>query len=227
MTKKILLTLLIFINTSIYSQINELGVFLGGSNFIGDVGATNYIAPEKLAFGIIYKWNKSPRHAYTFAYTDTNLYSNDSKSDLQSRKQRGFGFENNLKELSLGLEFNFFEFDLHQFESQTTPYVRSGINYLRYNSLFVLGGETHINQKRGTLAIPIVIGLKTRLNRKLILAFEAGARYTFVDDIDGSRPSNQDLSPLYFGNYNNKDWYVFSGVTLSFTFGKKTCYCAQ
>jgi hypothetical protein len=46
-----------------YSQIHEVGVFFGGSNYIGDVGPTTYIANEP-TFGLLYKWNKSPRHAY-------------------------------------------------------------------------------------------------------------------------------------------------------------------
>ena len=32
------------------SQIYEIGVFVGGSNFIGDVGATNYISPNQTGF---------------------------------------------------------------------------------------------------------------------------------------------------------------------------------
>ena len=227
MTNKPLLFLLILLSTSVYSQINEIGVFLGGSNYVGDIGPTTYITPEKLSWGFIYKWNKSARHAFTLSYTDANITSNDHNSDLASRKLRGYSFENNIKEVSLGLEFNFFEFDLHQFENQTTPYVRTGINYLRYTSLFFDNGDAKGDAKRGTMAIPIVLGIKTRLSRKLILAVEAGARYSFVDDLDGSRPSNKNLNQLNFGNFNNNDWYVFSGVTLSYTFGKKTCYCAQ
>ena len=42
------------------AQINEIGVFLGGSNFIGDIGKTNYVDPNEFAFGFLYKWNKSP-----------------------------------------------------------------------------------------------------------------------------------------------------------------------
>ena len=49
-----------------YSQIHEIGGFLGGSNFIGDVGATNYISPNQLAIGGIYKWNRSRRHSFEF-----------------------------------------------------------------------------------------------------------------------------------------------------------------
>ena len=34
-----------------YSQIHEFGLMVGGSNFIGDVGSTSYIAPKNTAFG--------------------------------------------------------------------------------------------------------------------------------------------------------------------------------
>mgnify|MGYP006153238183 CR=1 FL=1 len=49
---------LIFCGFSTYAQINELGIFVGGTNYIGDVGPTTYIAPNEPAFGIIYKWNR-------------------------------------------------------------------------------------------------------------------------------------------------------------------------
>jgi hypothetical protein len=54
----------------------------------------------------------------------------------------------------------------------------------------------------------------------LVLALETGARYTLTDNIDGS--FNQK-----FGNINNNDWYVFTGATLTYTFGTKPCYCAE
>ena len=52
-----------FVQTS-HSQIYEVGMFAGGSNFIGDVGATDYIAPNTPAFGLLLKWNRSPRHSW-------------------------------------------------------------------------------------------------------------------------------------------------------------------
>jgi hypothetical protein len=30
-----------------------------------------------------------------------------------------------------------------------------------------------------------------------------------------------------FGNINNNDWYVFTGLTISFTFGDLPCYCKE
>ncbi len=60
--KKIFNLLLCFFPfITLQAQINELGVFIGGSNFVGDVGSTTYINPDKPAIGILYKWNRSPR----------------------------------------------------------------------------------------------------------------------------------------------------------------------
>ena len=59
----ILLLLSVFFAQTSHSQIYEVGLYAGGSNFIGDVGATNYIAPNAPALGLILKWNRSPRHS--------------------------------------------------------------------------------------------------------------------------------------------------------------------
>ena len=66
----------------------------------------------------------------------------------------------------------------------------------------------------------MIVGIKSKITPSFVLALETGARYTLTDNIDGS--FNQD-----FGNINNNDWYVFSGVTLTYTFGDKACYCAE
>jgi outer membrane protein W len=207
------------------AQIHEIGVFIGGSNYIGDVGPTTYIAPNEPTIGLLYKWNKSPRHAYRFSYTQSKITSNDLDSNEPSRSLRGYHFENNIKEVSLALEFNFFDFNLHSFERKITPYVYSGINYTMYNGLFVVNGETKTDTNKSTFGIPMTLGIKSNLSRSFIIGLEVGARYTFADDIDGSNPSNENLSQYKFGNINNNDWYVFSGVTLTYTFGEKPCYC--
>ena len=48
----------------------------------------------------------------------------------------------------------------------------------------------------------------------------------FSDDLDGSNSNNDDVDPAYqFGNPNSNDWYNFTGFTLTYTFGRKPCYC--
>ncbi|MGO4772149.1 DUF6089 family protein [Flavobacterium sp. W22_SRS_FK3] len=226
--KKIFNLLLCFFPfITLNAQIHEIGVFLGGSNFVGDVGSTTYIAPEKLAIGVLYKWNKSPRHSYRFSYTQSTVTGNDLDSNEASRNKRGFNFQNNIKELSAGLEFNFFDFNLHNWDQKITPYIFSGINYFKYDQLYIENGITEKNKRSSSFAIPIILGIKSNISRNFVLAAEIGARYTFTDDIDGSFPKDDSLSDNRFGNLNNNDWYVFTGVTLTYTFGQKPCYCAE
>lgn len=209
------------------AQIHEIGVFLGGSNFVGDVGKTNYISPNKLAFGILYKWNKSPRHAYRFSYSQSQIAGFDSQSSESSRKIRSYKFKNDVKEVSAGLEFNFFDFNLHEFGQRVTPYVYTGITYFSFDQQFFINGETKQDYTDSTFAIPMTVGVKSNITKHLILGAEIGARYTFTDNIDGSNPDNKNLQNLKFGNINNNDWYIFSGFTLTYTFGEKPCYCAN
>ena len=213
--------------TTVNAQIHEIGVFLGGSNYIGDVGPTTYIAPNEFAYGLLYKWNKSPRHSWRFSYNQAKITSSDLKSNSPGRTQRGYNFENDLKEVSLGLEFNFFDFNLHDFETKITPYIYSGVSYFAYYELFYISGGQREDYRNGALAIPMVLGVKSNVFKNIILGVDVGARYTMTDNLDGSNPKNKILSPLKFGDLNSNDWYVFSGITLTYTFGNEPCYCVH
>lgn len=228
MKKSFCILFLVLSTHFLNAQIHEIGGFLGGSNYIGDVGKTNYINPNKLSFGILYKWNKSPRHSYRFSYTQGSIIADDADSKVSERELRGYSFKNNIKELSAGMEFNFFDFNLHEaLKMKTTPYVYSGLSYFMYDELYVVNGETKRDYQESSLAIPMVVGIKSKLTESLIIGFEVGARYTFTDNLDGSLPKNKNHEALKFGNINSNDWYVFSGFTLTFTFGDKPCYCAE
>ncbi|MEP1490430.1 MAG: DUF6089 family protein [Algibacter sp.] len=224
----ILLTLSILSTQISHSQINEIGLFVGGSNFIGDVGATDYISPDQLAIGGLYKWNRSSRHSYRFSILFSELEGVDIDSDDPRRIQRGYEFSSKITELSLGMEFTFLDFNLHSGRKVATPYLYSGISVAKHDDHYFSGGQ-QISENTSSWAygIPMVLGFKTTFTDKLILGVEVGARYTFSDGIDGSFPNNTENQSLQFGNINNNDWYVFSGITLTYTFGLNPCYCVN
>jgi hypothetical protein len=225
MKRKIFLLLTLISVIFVKAQIHEIGVFAGGSNYVGDIGSTSYLIPNEYAFGVLYKWNKSPRHSWRVSYLQSKITGNDQNSDLQNRQQRNYNFENSIKELSLGLEFNFFNFNLHNFEPQITPYVYSGVSYIQHEGLYFVNGKPLSEGIQRNFAVPMVVGIKTNIAPQLILALEAGARYTFTDNLDGNNPKSSNLSQYKFGNTNSNDWIMFSGFTLTYTFGKKPCYC--
>lgn len=113
--RNIFLVIITILSTqSLFSQINEIGLFAGGSNFIGDVGSTQYLAPNNTAFGVVYKWNKHTRYAFRASLLYATLEGNDYKSDINARLKRDFSFTNNIFEASAGVEFNFVPYDLHK-----------------------------------------------------------------------------------------------------------------
>tara|TARA_R110002050_G_scaffold184989_4_gene318850 strand:+ start:26092 stop:26778 length:687 start_codon:yes stop_codon:yes gene_type:complete len=211
-----------------HSQINEIGIFVGGSNFIGDVGATDYISPNQLAFGGIYKWNRSRRHSYRVSLIFSDLEAIDVNSDDPRRIQRGYEFSSKIMEISAGMEFTFLDFNLHSGKKIATPYLYTGISVAHHDNHYFLNGlQTPENNSSWAYGIPMALGFKTNFMGKLILGIEVGARYTFSDELDGSLPDTQSLQPYRFGNINNNDWYVFSGITLTYTFGENPCYCVN
>ncbi|RAJ14672.1 type IX secretion system protein PorG [Olleya aquimaris] len=226
--KQLTLVLLTFLSLQFSTaQINEFGLYLGGSNFIGDVGATDYIAPQQLALGAIYKWNRSPRHSYRISLIFTELEGIDKNSDDPSRQIRGLEFSNQIIELSAGVEFTFFDFNLHQGGMVSTPYLYTGVSATQHDNFYLNNAGVLEKEDTSSIAwgIPMVLGFKTSITPEIILAFEVGARYTFTDEIDGSVPDAEELASRSFGNLNNDDWYTFTGVTLTYTFGKNPCYC--
>jgi len=219
---------LIFLSTQFSAaQIHEIGVFAGGSNFIGDVGSTTYIAPKNLALGAIYKWNRSPRHSFRASLTFTELEGIDKDSDDPSRIIRGYEFKNKIIEFSAGMEFTFIDFNLHSGDNVSTPYLYTGISIAKHDNYFF---ENDVIQSEETTSlaygIPMVLGYKMAVADHFVLALEVGARYTFTDEIDGSVPdTKENIELLSFGNVNNNDWYTFTGITLTYTFGRNPCYC--
>ncbi len=217
-----------FACTTLCSQTYEIGVFAGGANNIGDVGRTDFLLPSSFAVGGLFKWNKSKRYAWRASVMYGEFIADDSKSNLSSRRQRGYKLDNQILEVSAGLEFNFVEYNLHKFGPAFTPYLYTGLTYFRYDYDYFDAGEVqNISEQRdGSFAIPMIVGLKYRISPLFIIGAEIGARYTFTDNLDGSNPAElgqlQQLDPK-FGNIFSDDWYVFSGITFTYTFGRKPC----
>ncbi len=211
-----------------HSQTYEIGGMIGGANYIGDVGKTNYINPNSLAIGGLFKWNRSARHSFRGSVMIAKIKGDDAKSSNNRRKERGYSFENTVKELSIGIEYTFWDFDVHAQKSISTPYLYTGLTAFSYSALYKRASDVIVEyDNAASIAIPMIIGYKTNMGQNAMLGFEIGARYTFTDDLDGSNPIKglADEEGLKFGNTNNDDWYVFTGITVTFAFGRKPCYC--
>jgi hypothetical protein len=224
MIKKFLFITLVCISTLVNSQIHEIGITLGGSNYIGDVGRETFIYPNSYAIGGIYKYNLNPRMAFRGNLTYFKLTDNDANSNNIGRQMRALNFTNTLFEVAGGIEFNYFDYDLSGRDKTHTPYILLQIAAMNYKAA-VSGTPGDYEYKNKTaLAIPFGLGYKTKIIGKLAGAVEVGLIYTFSDDLDYNNPY---IDRLNFGNQNNHDWYVFSGINLVYTFGRPSCYAPR
>ena len=251
MLKKILCLIIVFTFFNLYSQDNEIGVFVGGTNYIGDIGPTTYVNPFaydgsrlKLlntiggettfyALGVLYRKNFNNRIAARIHFNHANIGSKDKLPKSASyRKLRDFEFVNTIQELGIGIDFNFFEFDLKEKSFQITPYIRTGISYLRFNSLqYPVNSKVAVKYaKDSSFSIPITLGFKVKPIDRFVVGFEVTANHSFTDNLDGSDPKFKTPNPNSqgtFGTSLSKDWYVFSGFTLTYIFGAESCYCPK
>jgi len=222
MKKFVLIITFICVTTSSKAQINEIGFFVGASNYIGDIGPEYYINPNNFMGGVIYKWNMNPRIALRGTFTYAQISSNDKDATNIARYNRGIGFNNSIKELAVGVEFSYFEYDISDYQKTNTPYLLVEIAAFNYN---VVTAETTPKQyqysSKTSFAIPFGIGFKTKLSGDIAVALELRARYTFEDDIDYN---NNTIESLTFGNPNSNDWYILSGISFVYTFGRPACY---
>ena len=207
----ILLLLLMNVSNGI-GQDWEGGLFVGASNYRGDMAP--YMVPEEThpALGIFVKRNLSEFFAFSVSAKQGSISGDDANYDhLQSR---GLSFESDITEVSAVFEFNFFPFLKGLEPDQFTPYVYSGFAMFRFEPHTTFNGQTYNLKKFRTEgqgitddapsqysnyqpSIPIGGGVKLQLNRRLNLTFKLGYRATFtdfLDDVSTNYPAKDQLA---------------------------------
>ena len=84
---------------------------------------SNYIYPNKIAGAAFFKYNSNPRMVLRATYSYLPIEANDKDADTDFRRDRGSSFSNTINELAVGLEYNFYEYDLSSDDKTWTPYI--------------------------------------------------------------------------------------------------------
>ena len=184
----------------------EIGFGFGTSYYIGDLNPYQHFEGNKLAFGIQYKWNPTPRHALKLYALRTRLQAYDSDNKDPVLVNRNLHFRTSILEVGAGLEINFYEFSAGKRNNSFTPYLFGGLSYLSFNPQAELDGVwfdlNPLNTegqgsllkeqpyKLNQIILPFGIGIKTNLFGRLSLSAEYGVRRLFTDYLD-------DVSTVY------------------------------
>lgn len=240
---------------SVFAQRHELGVSVGGANVIGDVGKGNYINPFPTrlskngsiylpgSIGALYRFNFNPHMGFRASLSYSRAGASDHLSGEQFKIDRNKSFSNTILEGAVLFEYNFKDINEAQ-EFAHSPYIFFGAGLANYRTRsYDLDNTNRIvstDKRDNSLVLPFGVGYKVRLNYNMVVSLETGFRYTGKDDLDYNNPKfstkmqqagvtdttiDQFMQSKTFGNLSNNDWYVITGLTLTYSFGRPACYC--
>jgi hypothetical protein len=130
---------------SVKAQRNELGVRLGMSNLVGDIGRTNYILQKPLDLskasdwgvpfygGILYRFNFNPHQTVRLDLGYNQIQFSDKVAKEEYRKNRNAFGKNDVYEASLMFEYNFFPVNNEQ-KGMVSPYIFGGVGALMFDA---------------------------------------------------------------------------------------------
>jgi outer membrane protein OmpA-like peptidoglycan-associated protein len=224
-TLRLLTFLLAFPLMSFSQEKWQGGVFLGYSNYLGDLVEPRFTLEEAgAAFGILIRHNITN----TFGLR-MNLFYGSLKGDdgnYTRNLARGASFSTSILEATLMGEYELLGnrrwTQEGKFKKIWSPYIflGAGVNFVNpdvdWGNIPASNSgrkKDESNDLNNHWTIPIGGGLKFDLSRKMNLALEGGLRISpFTDYLDGIR---------YAGNPDQNDHYVFGGVVLGFILGDR------
>lgn len=151
-------------------------------------------------------------------------------SDRVISDLNGSSFSTMVAELSSLYEYNFFDYRKYKGQFRGTPFLTGGLTVFYFQPQAV---EPNGNVSPIQFGIPFGIGYKYALTRNWNIGAEATFRYVFTPYLDNTAdfiprdPRTQQLNPN--GDAPNRgykyfnDWYMFGGVTLTYTFYSVQC----
>ena len=182
-----------------FAQRHEIGIQLGTSNLVGDIGKTNYINPkpnhlsnlanEGIPFygAIMYRMNFNPYQSIRFRFAYNHVQFNDKYAQELYRKNRSLNGSNSIYELSAIFDYNFFPVNDQQ-KSLLSPYIFGGLSGIIFSTPQVtlyndfkrdpLSGEA-INPNSPTDFDTSVSTKSTSSKFSLAIPFGVGLKYKF------------------------------------------------
>jgi len=208
----VLITVILLFQAKMYAQTMEIGLFGGGSYYLGDINPGMHFQQIKPAVGVIARYNHDTRWSLRLSA----LMGKVAGSDFISKKvlNRNLVFESPITEIATVVEFNFFPYVNGSAYNYFTPYIFGGASLFWFNPMAqgvkladledksnpnnIIYGTENVKYNRHGIAIPFGIGVKYSVSQNIGLGFEWGMRKTFTDYID-------DISASYYLNTSDFD----------------------
>lgn len=202
MRYSLLLLFFLMFFSSASAQDLEVGLFGGGSYYLGDVNPSGHFKGTQLAYGLLARYNIDSRWAVKLSGTRGKITGNASSTWFLPN--RNLQFESPVTDISAVAEFNFLPYFTGSKMNFITPFVYAGIGMFFFKpssggvELQPIGTEGQQTGYEGRkpysligFNIPFGIGVKVGISRKIGMAAFWEMHKTFSDYLD-------DISTTYY-----------------------------
>ncbi|MCF6169513.1 MAG: DUF6089 family protein [Bacteroidales bacterium] len=183
----------------------EVGLFGGGSYYLGEMNPAIPFVNSQLAYGVLARYNINNRTALKFSYSRGTIKGVDPQP--ARIVPQDYSFSSAVNDISFVGEFNWWDYFTGSKKSFFTPFIFGGVAY-------------YFSDLNSGISIPFGFGLKYSISERLGLGFEWGMRKTFSDYLDGVNATEYQ-NGISTGDSDKTatwDWYNFTGVTLTYKF---------
>lgn len=184
-----------------YFQQGEFGFSLGMGHYFGDLNTRSGLNRPKPAVGLFFRKQFSNYVAMRVSGHFMQVGYSDKYSKNDYQRLRNLSFNSNIYEFAVQGDFNFFKYIPNDLNYGFTPYVTLGLGLFSYDPYTFYNGEKIYLRPLGTegqtggylgrseygtmaVCIPLGVGIKYSLNKKVNLSFEISQRFTTTDYMD-------------------------------------------
>lgn len=190
----------------------ELGGWIGGSNYFGDLNTNYRLNRAHPAAGILTRYNFNDRLALRIGASYGKISATDADSKNEFERRRNLSFRSNIVDGAMLLEFNFMPYMHGHRDYYYTPYVFAGPAVFFFKPQAELDGTWYDLPAQGTEgqfrgdeygttqgALAYGLGFKLDLSYRWSMTVELSGRKVFtdyLDDVSGSYADWRDIRSL-------------------------------
>lgn len=195
----------------------DIGAGLGMTGYLGDANTSNLLKNPGLDGELLFRYIVNPRWGLKTNFFVGTLRGNTAQMTNVMPGEMNYKFSTTFFELGELAEFNFFNFGMgetYRKLKRVTPYIAAGLGF----NFWSVDSHTGF-----AFNIPMGIGVKYKVSRRVNLGLEFLMKKVFTDKLDG--PLLADPYKIKSSFLKNTDWYSTLTFSVTYEFSKRCAVC--
>jgi hypothetical protein len=200
----------------------EIGGGLGATQYTGELANMPKLGNTRLAGQLFARYNFTTYFNVRGNFSLGRIAGSAANSGDNFYQGTGYTFKSNYSDLSVLLEYNFFNFRGTREPYRFTPFIFGGVG-MSNATVIPNNSRADYVPVGPVLSLPFGVGIKRALSQHFNVEFEVRTVKVFSDDIDGLSREPRSSALFNWAYKTKKDLYYFAGVSLTYRFITTRC----